>query len=165
MKNGLSKQEKESLDNKIVFASSAIFLYAMLLAFLQQMSLAPATVEGALAFIKILRWTALAGAMGCAAWSAYKEKKSVFLYCVTCLYIFVSTNTVTLCKDSVRAYLLNYAMLAVMFVLVQLFYFFKVKGLFNKKAVKIAFIAVCILAILAYVAGWVFNLPEDMLKF
>lgn len=159
MKNSLSKQEKESLDNKIVFTSSAIVLYAMLLAFIQQMSQSPTTVNGALAFIKILKWVALAGAMLFAAWSAYKEKKSVFTYCVTCLYIFISTTTLTLCTQygSDRPYLINYAMLAVTFVLVQLYYYFKSKGLLNKKPMKIAFITVCSLAALAFAVVYIMH--------
>lgn len=162
MKNSLSKQEKESLDNRIVFTSSAIFLYAILLAFIQQMSQSPVTVNGALAFIKILRWVALAGAMVCAAWSAYKEKKSVFIYCVTCLYIFISTNTLTLCTQygSDRPYFINYAMLAVTFILVQLYYYFKAKGLLNKKAVKVAFITVCALAAIAFAALFVMHVNK-----
>ena len=78
MNNRLTKQEKESLDNRIVFSSVALILYALLLAFVQRMSSSPVTVNGALAFVEILRWIALAGAMGCAAWSAYKEKKGFF---------------------------------------------------------------------------------------
>ncbi len=152
MKNGLSKQEKESLDNKIVFTTSAIVLYAILLAFIQQMSQSPVTVNGALAFMKILKWVSLAGAMVCAAWSAYKEKKSVFIYCATCLYIFISATTIKYCTkiSSDFPYVLNYIMLAVVFVLVQLYYFSKTKGLLNKKPVKVAFAAACIIAALAY---------------
>lgn len=159
MKNGLSKQEKESLDNKIVFTSSAVFLYGILLAFIQQMSQSPITVNGALAFIKILRWAALAGAMVCAAWSAYKEKKSVFIYCVTCLYIFISTTTLTLCTQygSDRPYFINYAMLAVTFILLQLYYYFKAKGFFNKKAVKVAFITACVLVAVMFAALFIMH--------
>lgn len=152
MKNSLSKQEKESLGNKIVFTSSAIILYAILLAFIQQMSQSPVTVNGALAFIKILKWVALAGAMVCAAWSAYKEKKSVFVYCITCLYIFISTTTLTHCTayGSDRPYFINYAMLVVTFVLLQLYYYLKAKGLLGKKAFRVAFATVCIVAAIAF---------------
>ena len=162
MKNSLSKQEKESLDNRIVFTSSAIFLYAILLAFIQQMSQSPVTVNGALAFIKILRWVALAGAMVCAAWSAYKEKKSVFIYAATCLYVFISATTITYCtkRNSNFPYLLNYVMLAAVFILVQLYYFFKVRGMFNKKWFKIAFITVCALTAAVYAAICILNINK-----
>ena len=39
MKSKLNKQQKESLDNRIVFVSSAMFLYAMLLMFIQLIQL------------------------------------------------------------------------------------------------------------------------------
>ena len=160
MKTNLTKHEKESLDNRIVFVSSAIFLYAMLLAFIQQMSQSPTTVNGAQAFIKILKWTALGGAMLFAAWSAYKEKKSVFIYCATCLYIFISSTTLTLCTrlGSNIPYYVNYIALAITFVLVQLYYFFKTKGMLAKKSFRIAFVAACILAAAAYAVVCVINI-------
>ena len=160
MKNKLTKQEKTSLDNKIVFFSSAIFLYAMLLAFVQQMSQVADTAAGALAIIEIVRWGSLIAAMGCAAWSAYKEKKSVFLYCAIFMFIFVSTTSLRYCtkSGSDRPFLINYVVLAAAFVLVQAYYFLKVKGLLDKKSVKIGFITVCLLVALAYAVISVLNI-------
>ncbi len=160
MKTRLSKQQKESLDNKIVFVSVAIFLYAMLLIFVQKMATDPLTINGALAFIDILRWAALVGAMGCAAWSAYKEKKSFFIYCAMCLFIFLSTTVLKFCtqKGSASAYLIVYAALIALFVLVQVFYAFRVRGLFAKKSVKVIFIVVCALAAAGLTAVSIVNI-------
>ena len=159
MNNRLTKQEKESLDNKIVFSSVALILYALLLAFVQRMSASPVTVNGALAFIEILRWVALAGAMCCAAWSAYKEKKGFFIYCAACLFIFLSTTVLKFCtqRSSEIPYYINYAALAVMFVLVQAYSFIKSRGLFDNKTVKAAFVAICILAIIGFAVISIMN--------
>ena len=165
MKNGLSKQEKESLDNKIVFASSATFLYAMLLAFVQRMSSEAVTVSGALAFIQILRWVSLAGAMACAAWSAYKEKKGFFVYCAVCLFIFLSTTVLLYCTHhgSNSAYLINYAALAVIFVLCQVYYALVVKGLIHRKMFRNIFVAVCVVAFVAFAVVSILNVNRIIL--
>lgn len=159
MKVKINKQEKESLDNKIVFFSSAIFLYALLLAFIQRMSAEAITVNGAIAFIQILRWSALAGAMVCAAWSAYKEKKSFFAYCAACLFVFLSTTVLLFCtrRSSASAYMINYAALVFMFVLGQLYYQLRIRGLMNKKVIKNLFIAVCVLGIIALAVVSIIN--------
>ncbi len=165
MKNGLNKQQKESLDNRIVFVSSAIFLYALLLMFIQKMSTDPITVNGALAFIEILRWVALAGAMSCAAWSAYKEKKSFFVYCAMCLFVFLSTTVLKFCtqRSSDFAYYINYSSLIVLFVFVQIFRALKVNGSLENKKVKIAFIVVCALAALGITVLSVININSIFL--
>ena len=165
MKYKLTKHEKESLDNKIVFSSSAMFLYAMLLAFIQKMSSSPVTVNGALAFIEILRWASLVGAMACAAWSAYKEKKGFFLYCATCLFVFLSTTVIKFCtqKGSNSPYLINYAALVAMFVAVQIYYALKIRGAFEKKAVKYVFIGVCVCVALAFAVVCIININSAFL--
>ena len=169
MKSNLTKQEKEHLDNKIVFVSSAIFLYAMLLAFVQQMSLSVHTVNGALAFIKLLKYVALVGAMGCAAWSAYREKKSFFVYCVMCIFIFFSTTVIQVSTARISPYVINYVLLAAMFVLTQVFYAIKIRSGFEKKGVKIAFIIACAAILVAFAVVVVINinqvfLPEFMVN-
>ncbi len=160
MKHNLTKQEKEKLDNRIVFTSSAVFLYAMLLSFVQGMSSSAVTVEGALAFREYLRWAALAGAMICAAWSAYKENKGFFLYCATCLFVFLSTTVLKFCtkRSADFAYFINYVALVVVFVLAQVYFALKVRGMFEKKAVKITFIAVCVAAIAAFAVIAILNI-------
>ncbi len=165
MKNRISKQQKESFDNKIVFVSSAVFLYAMLLMFIQKMSADAITISGAFAFIEILRWVALIGAMGCAAWSAYKEKKSFFIYCAMCLFIFLSTTVLKFCteRSSNFAYYINYATLAALFVMVQVFGILYVRGLFEKKAVKAVFVTVSIIGVIGVVLISVLNINSVFL--
>ena len=152
MKNNARKQELEKLDNKIVFLSSVIIIYAILLLFIQKMAENSLTVTGALAFIQILRWTALGGAMACAAWSAYKENFGFFIYCGICLYAFLSTTILLYCGNHGKAYLINYGALIMAFILNQVYSVLKRKKLFEKKAVKIIFLAVCILAALLVAA-------------
>ncbi|MBR1969046.1 MAG: hypothetical protein IKA17_01675 [Clostridia bacterium] len=152
MKNNTRKQEMENLDNKIVFLSSVIIIYAILLLFIQKMAETGATAAGALAFIQILRWTALGGAMACAAWSAYKEKFGFFMYCGVCLYIFLSTTILLYCGNHGKAYLINYISLVLAFVFNQVYSILKKKNLFEKKFVKIGFLAACGLAVLAVAA-------------
>ena len=126
MNNRLTKQEKEKLSNKTVFFSSVTISYALLLLFIQKMASYSLTVSGAVSLISILRWGALCGAMGCAAWSAYKEKKGFFLYCAMCIFVFFSTTVLIFVSDN-RAYPANYAALAVEFVIAQ-----KCKFVYNK---------------------------------
>lgn len=159
MKNKLSKQEKEKLGNKIVFFSSVTFLYALLLLFIQRMSANSMTVNGAIAFIEILRWAALAGAMVCAAWSAYKEKKGFFLYCAMCIYVFFSTTVIRYCtsRGSLRAYLINYAALVVVFVMSQIYYTLKVNGTLYKKLPRSIFIAASVILIVLFAAVSIYH--------
>ena len=152
MKNSVRKQELEKLDNKIVFLSSVIIIYAILLLFIQKMAQNSMTVTGALAFIQILRWTALGGAMVCAAWSAYKENFGFFIYCGICLYVFLSTTILLYCGNHGKAFLINYGALLIAFIFNQIYSVLKRKNLFAKKIVKIGFLAACALAVLAVAA-------------
>lgn len=149
MKNNLTKQEKESLGNKTVFFSSVTISYALLLLFIQKMGSNSMTVNGALALINLLRWVSLCGAMACAAWSAYKEKKGFFMYCAMCIFVFFSTTTLLFVPSS-RSYAINYFALFFAFVMAQVYYALKVRGLFEKSSVwKALFIAICIVVIVA----------------
>ena len=152
MKNKLSKQEKERLNNKVVFFSSVTILYALLLMFIQKMSTDPMTVNGALAFIELLRWVALVGAMCCAAWSAYKEKKGFFIYCICCIMIFLSTTVIRYCTKygSYKPYYINYLALGVIFVISQVYYFLKLHNKFESKVVTNIFSGACALIFAAF---------------
>ena len=154
MNKKLTKQEKEKLSNKTVFFSSVTISYGLLLLFIQKMASSTLTVNGALSLISLLRWSALCGAMGCAAWSAYKEKKGFFLHCAMCIYVFFSTTTLMFVSNS-RAYPANYAALAVAFVLAQAYYALKVRDLFGKR-MKAIFIAV---SALTFIGLAIFCLP------
>lgn len=145
MKHKLCKQDKELLDNRIVLISSITFLYAILLVFIQKMAESSLTVNGALAFIQIVRWVALAGALICAAWSAYKEKRSFFIYCGICIYIFLSTTILLYCGRHGKAYYINYLAIGLAFVMTQVYYVLKAKCKFEKKLVRTLFLAVCII--------------------
>lgn len=159
MKNKISKQEKERLDNKVVFLSSIIILYALLLLFIQRMSLSSMTVNGALAFIEILRWTSLAGAMACAAWSAYKEKKGFFLYCAICIFVFLSTSVLLFCtkRSTASAYMINYGALAVTFILTQIYYVLKCNKKLENKLINTLFVAVCAVIFAAFAVVCILN--------
>ncbi len=150
MRNKITRQEKERLGNKLVFFSSVTISYAILLLFIQKMAASSLTVNGAISLISLLRWTSLCGAMACAAWSAYKEKKGFFLYCAMCIFVFFST-TVLLFADAARSYPINYVALAAAFVMAQFYYTLRMKGKFNgavkKVFVTIAFVIIAILVI------------------
>jgi len=152
MKNKLTKQEKERLGNKMVFFSSVTLSYALLLLFIQKMASSSMTVNGAISLISLLRWTSLCGAMGCAAWSAYKEKKGFFLYCAMCIFVFFST-TILLFVNASRSFPVNYAALFAAFVMAQIYYTLRIKGKFEgavKKAfIIISFVIIAVLGILA----------------
>lgn len=147
MNNKLTKQDKESLGNKTVFFSSVTLSYALLLLFIQKMASSSMTIDGAIALINLLRWVSLCGAMACAAWSAYKEKKGFFMYCAMCIFVFFSTTTLLFVPSS-RSYLINYCALFFAFVMAQVYYALKVRGMFEKGSLwKKLFLAACLLAI------------------
>ena len=108
------------------------------------------TVNGAVSLISLLRWTSLCGAMACAAWSAYKEKKGFFLYCAMCIFVFFST-TVLLFVNATKAYPANYAALIVAFVMAQVYYNLRIKskfdGIVKKVFIIISFVVIAALAI------------------
>ena len=160
MKNKLTKQENERLGNKMVFFSAVTLSYALLLLFIQKMASSSMTVNGAISLISLLRWTSLCGAMGCAAWSAYKEKKGFFLYCAMCIFVFFST-TILLFVNASRSFPINYAALFVAFIMAQIYYTLRIKGKFSgivkKVFVIVSFVAIAVLGILA--------LPTSLLGF
>lgn len=162
MKFNLNKQEQERLSNKSVFFTACILLYAFLLLFIQKMRSNMATFEGAMGLIQIIRWISLVGAMACAAWSAYKERRGFLLYCGMCFYVFLSTLTLQSIHPTV-AFPLNYLLLGAAFVLGQAFYYLKVAGLLEKgRKTRLLYIAACIAVALGYLAVcWYF----DALKF
>ena len=147
MKNKITKQEKERLGNKMIFFSSVTLSYALLLLFIQKMASSSLTVNGAISLISLLRWASLCGAMGCAAWSAYKEKKGFFLYCAMCIFVFFST-TILLFVNASRSYPLNYVALILAFIMAQIYYTLRIKGAFTG-IVKKVFVAVSFLMIIA----------------
>ncbi len=167
MKRKLTRQEQESLDNKIVFSSTAIFLYALLLAFTQRMELSPATVLGAQAFIEILWWVALAGSMICACWGAYKEKRSFFFYCGACVFVFLSTTVLRFCteRSSTAPYTINYFALIAMFAIIQAYYFLKSRKLLDTKWIRVAFLVACGVTLLAFTVVSVLHVNRVYLMF
>ncbi len=157
MKNKITKQEKERLGNKLVFFSSVTLSYALLLLFIQKMASSTMTVNGAISLISLLRWTSLCGAMACAAWSAYKEKKGFFLYCAMCIFVFFST-TVLLFVNASKSYPANYAALIAAFIMAQFYYTLRIKGKFEG-AVKKVFVIISFIIIAALT---VFCLPDSV---
>ena len=151
MNNKLTKQEKEKLSNKTVFFSSVTISYAILLLFIQKMSMSSLTVNGAVSLISLLHWCSLCGAMGSAAWSAYKEKKGFFLYCAMCIFVFFSTLVLKNVSDT-RAYPINYIALAIAFIMAQIYYALKVRNKFTPTMRNI-FVAVTILIIAVLALG------------
>ena len=162
MKNKLTKQEKERLGNKMVFFSSVTLSYALLLLFIQRMASSSLTVNGAISLISLLRWTSLCGAMGCAAWSAYKEKKGFFLYCAMCIFVFFST-TILLFVNASKSFPINYAALFVAFIMAQIYYTLRIKGKFEgavkKGFVIISFVVIALLGALALPADIWASIP------
>lgn len=160
MKNKLDKHEKERLSNRIVFFSSCVILYALLVLFIKNMAYNTGTVEGALALMEILVIVSLAGAMGCAAWSAYKEKKGYYLYSGMFLFVAASMTLVRYINSvpDDRAFSVIFTALAIAFVLGQAYYYLKVGSFFEKNFVKIIYIAVVICAVLFLV---IMSLPKD----
>ena len=144
MKSKLTKQERERLDNRIVFLSSVTILYAILLIFIQKMMSSSMTVNGAIAFIQILRWGSLGGAMLCAAWSAYKEKRDFFVYCGVCIFIFFSNTIILYCGHYGKNFIINYISLFLIFCLIQAYYVLKARNMFVNKNVRVAFLSVCV---------------------
>ena len=149
MKEKIRKQDREKLDNGTMMLTLTILLYGLLLLFIQKMSYNSITVNGALAFIQIMRWAALAGAMLCAAWSAYKEKKSFFLYCGICIYVFLSTTVLIALPSNKAAYYINFIALGIAFVLNQVYYYLNLSSKIKSKTVKLAFIIVCAVLFIA----------------
>lgn len=146
MKTQLSKQEKERLSNKTVLFTTCILLYGLLLLFIKQMMSNSATVLGALSLIGIVRWTSLGGAMVCAIWSAYKEKKGFYLYCAMCLYVFLSSFTIQFINP-IKSFPINYLALGCAFVLAQAYYYLKAAGKLRRgNIIGKLFIGVCVLA-------------------
>ena len=156
-RNNSSRIEAERISNRVLTVTVITILYAFLMLFLQNMSRSTATVLGAQGFIQILFWGSIVGAMVCAAIGAYKEKKSLFIYCGIFLYVLWSTVVVQYCgtMGSNKAYMLVYLSLAVIFVMTQVLSVLAGKGQLEKRTttvfvgVAIAFFVIlCLAAVL-----------------
>lgn len=141
MKKNITQQEK--INNRIVLLSSFIILYALLLMFFRRMTSSSTTVLGAITFMEFLKWASLVGAMVCAAWCAYKDRKGYYLYTGMCLYVFLSMQIIRSnpLNDDNKAYAICYVGLAVAFVLTQAYSILSSKRKFSG-GWKIAFLAV-----------------------
>lgn len=153
MSQKLSKQEKDHLNGWLVLLTSLVILYTLLLCFLQKMGENSSTVNGALTFLKILRWGGLVGAMLCAAWGAYKENRGFFAYAGICLYLFGSATIILFCgpRGTSKAFALNYLALLATFILLQVYFFLRARGPLSKTARTVLTVAsaVVILAVIA----------------
>ncbi len=138
------RDKNEQLSGKAVMLTALTVFYALLMLFLQNMSKSSQTVLGAQAFIQILFWGSIIGAMACAAWGAYKEKKSFFTYCGVFVYILWSMVVIQYCgiMGTDKAYMLVYISLAIIFVLIQVFSFLASRGSFKSRKVLAAFTVV-----------------------
>lgn len=100
-----NKSEKKSFDtamqkkaeNNITIFNCSIILYALILFVVHSMSQSSATIEGAVTIRRVLMLAGIVGAMGIAAYSAYKSNKSLFKYSLMCLYVSVSTAGILYC--------------------------------------------------------------------
>ena len=140
-----SRAEAERLSNRIFTVIVITILYALLVFLLQTMSFNITTVNGAQAFIQILFWGSIVGAMVCAAIGAYKEKKSLFTYCGIFLYILWSMVVIQFCgvMGAIKAYILVYLSLAVILVMALVFSVLVEKGKMEKRA-KTVFVGIAI---------------------
>ncbi len=146
MKNDFTKQDKEKLSNRIVLLSSFIILYALLLMFFRRMCSFSSTVLGAITFMDFLKWISLAGAMVCAAWSAYKDRKGYYLYSGMFLFVFLSMQIIRSPLQDNRAYMIAYLGLLIAFVLTQVYYALKIRRKYEG-GWKIAFLSVTFVSI------------------
>lgn len=81
------RREKERLSERAVLITALAILYAVLLLFLQNMGRNSYTAQGAWTFEHILFWGSMIGAIFCAVWGAYKERRSMMLY--SGIFLFV----------------------------------------------------------------------------
>lgn len=151
-----AQNKNEQLSNRVVMLTAMTILYAMLLLFLQSMSKSTVTVLGAQAFVQILFWGSIVGAMVCAALGAYKEKKNLFTYSGMFVYILWSMIVIQYCgiMGTDKAYGLVYISLAAVFVMIQIYSFLAGRENQGKKgmvvftiACIVMFVIFCILAI------------------
>ena len=101
----------------------------------------------------ILKWTSLAGAMLCAAWSAYKDRKGYYIYTGMCLYVFLSMQIIRSPLQDNRAYAISFAGLAIAFVLAQVYYALvshrKFEGVWKIAFLVVSFISLALLTVAA----------------
>lgn len=168
-KNNINKKSKDSIEqsraaadrraNQLVTLTSVTILYALLLLFLQRMSRSTETIQGAQAFIQILFWGSIVGAMVCAAWGAYKENKNLFTYCGVFVYILWSMTVVQYCGNmgSGKAYTLVYLSLLVIFILTQVYGALIGKGQISRRAMTAFIVVTIVLFVLFCIAAIVLH--------
>ncbi len=150
--NKAERNETDRLSDKAVLLTALTILYAFLLLFLQWMSRDIITIPGAMAFTKILFWGSIIGAMACAAWGAYREKKAMFLYSGIFVYILWSMAVILRCGNmgADKAYALVYLSLIAAFILIQLYFGLRSSGKMQSKKSKIIFTVVSVLIFIAF---------------
>ena len=153
--NSQRRAETERLSNRVMTVTAGAILYALLMIFLQSMSRSSLTILGAQAFIQLLFWGSIVGAMVCAAVGAYKEKKSFFTYCGIFVYILWSMTVVQYCgtMGSNKAYALVYVSLLAIFVMSLVFSVLVGNGKFRNKQVMTVFTVIAIVLFVVFCAA------------
>ena len=137
------RREAERLSEKGVMITALAILYGVLLLFLQSMGKSD-LAAGATGFLSILRWVSIAGAIFFAAWSVYKERRGLMLYCGIFVYIIWSITIVLNTTSWDKSFAIVYVSLFAAIVFTHVNIWLRSSGRFESKAFRVSFAVVSI---------------------
>ena len=140
-------RKAESLSDKAVLVSALAILYAILLLFLQNMGKSN-LAAGALGFLQILRWVSIAGAIFFAAWSVYKERRGLMLYCGIFVYLIWTITIILNTTNWDKSFMIVFASLFAAFVLTHVNIWLRATDRYERTAPRVIFAVVAILIFL-----------------
>lgn len=97
-KNSIDTALRQKAENNITIVICSIILYALIMFSVDAMANNSATVLSAHFIRYTLMFAGIIGAMGIAAYSAYKSNKHILKYAFMCLFISVSTAGILYCS-------------------------------------------------------------------
>ncbi len=146
----MKKEEKQKLDSILTWIVTGILFYAVFVLFIYNMLNSSATVLGAKTFLSIMFYISLAGIVLFTALGGYKGKKSLFLY--SGLFVLLALSFFITNSATEASKYFNFGAMAEIFVLSQVYSYFKTRGKFEGK-VKTIFIVAAVILFLALLGG------------
>lgn len=141
------RREAERLSDKAVLVTALAILYGVLLLFLQSMGKSD-LVNGAIGFLKILRWVSIAGGIIFAAFSVYKERRGLMLYCGMFVYIIWSVTVILNTTVWDKSFAIVYVSLLAAIILTHVNIWLRTSGRFERMAPRVTFAAIAIVIFL-----------------
>ncbi len=151
LKSANTPADKKKAENNILLVNCGVIIYALILAVIYGMMRNSDTVIGAYTVMNIFSIGGIIAAMLLACYSAYVSKKSFLKYSLMCIFVTISSWSVTHGASSVHSFAVVALALAAAFVCNLIYAYLTDKGLYYaNKSVRNGF-RIAVLAVYAVI--------------